>query len=140
MDNQVTNKKRNNKGNWNRSKKRVAERKAKGTVKQPATPVFKKEINKEMDAVIKDIAQAFLKLADRADKSLSIIDEHVLHEIPDFREAVGNLAGLGYALGVINQKFPLADYVPKEKADTILAIVEDKDFSDIDEGMIFDEL
>lgn len=140
MDNQVTNKKRNNKGNWNRSKKRAAERKAKGAVKQPATTVFKKEINKEMDAVIKDIAQTFLKLADRADKSLSIIDEHVLHEIPDFREAVGNLAGLGYALGAINQKFPLTDYIPKEKVDAIFDIMDDNDYSDIDEGMIFDEL
>lgn len=93
-----------------------------------------------MDVVIKDVVQAFLKVVDCVDKSLSIIDEYTLHEIPDFREAVGNMAGLGYALSAINQKFPLADYVPKEKTDTILAIVDDKDFSDIDEGVIFDEL
>lgn len=140
MDNQATNKKRNNKGNWNKSKRRAAEKKAKGVVKQPVAPAFKNEVNKEMDVVIKDVVQAFLKVVDCVDKSLSIIDEYTLHEIPDFREAVGNMAGLGYALSAINQKFPLADYVPKEKADTILAIVDDKDFSDIDEGMIFDEL
>lgn len=140
MDNQATNKKRNNKGNWNRSKRRAAEKKAKGTVKQPVAPVFKKEINKEIDVIIKDVSQAFLELVDCMDKSLSIIDEYTLHEIPDFREAVGNMVGLGYALKAIDQKFPLADYIPKEKADVVLAIVDDKDFSDIDEGVIFDEL
>lgn len=140
MDNQTTNKKRNNKGNWNRSKRRAAEKKAKGTAKQSVIPAFKEETNKEMDVIIKEITQEFLRVADCVDKSLSIIDDYTLHEIPDFREAVGNMKGLGYTLSVINQKFPLINYIPKEKADTILAIIDDKDFSDIDEGMVFDEL
>lgn len=140
MGNERDNKRLANKNNRYKNSKPKNNAKEKVVATKQNQQNFKENKNKKEGEFITSLANKFLSIVDCIEKTMEIIDEDKLNSIPDFVEILGVMSGLGYALENINKVFPLENYISKDKANNILSVVGDVDISDIDDGVIFDEI
>lgn len=124
----------------NRSRKRKPATQRAKTTTQNMPKVKPGEETKKIAEIVKDLSDAFIGLVSAINICDEIIPQEKLNHITDYVETNGNMSGVGYALSVINQRFPIKNYLPKRQAEEILSIIEDDDICDIDEGICFDEI
>ena len=94
---------------------------------------------KSMKKIVEALADQFIGTLNRMECTVSIVPDSILDSIPEYRETVGSVLGIGYALDSINEFFPLEGYISKDKAKLILSIIHDEDDCDIEEKC-YDEI